>query len=220
MMDAKILANQMLPPPLPWRWVRRVALPMAVLIWALAVFWRAPMLVGQPRMVFVVSPLTAVPFVLVLAYGLAVIAVLFWVNRHRLQRVFRWNWGRVIGAVALAAVTPVAVFDWGMPWVLGGVAALLFVPKVATGRTVGPWHCDACSGAVVSGFSADRVWHTVTLVAVWAVLSDVLGGVCGAGVVWRCLAFQPVKPSASSSPIGSARVPLPPSRARGRWSAG
>ena len=158
MMDAKILANQMLPPPLPWRWVRRVALPMAVLIWALAVFWRAPMLVGQPSMVFVVSPLTAVPFALVLAYGLAVIAVLFWVNRHRLHRVFRWNWGRVIGAVALAAVTPVAVFDWGMPWVLGGVAALLFVPKVATGElwglgivtlAVGLWY--PVSALIVSG---------------------------------------------------------------------
>ena len=114
-----------LPPPLPWRWVRRVALPTAVLIWALAVFWRAPMLAGQPGMVFVVSPLTAVPFALVLAYGLAVIVVLFWENAHRLRRVFHWNLGRVIGAVALAIVTPVAVFDW-VPWILGGLAAVLF----------------------------------------------------------------------------------------------
>ena len=121
-----------LPPPLPWRLVRRVALPMAVLIWALAVFWRAPMLVGQPRMVFVVSPLTAVPFALVLAYGVAAIAVLFWGNRHRLRRVFRWNWGRVMGAAALALVTPVAVFDW-VPWILGGLTAMLFVPMIATG---------------------------------------------------------------------------------------
>ena len=121
-----------LPAPLPWRRVRRVALPMAVLIWALAVFWRAPMLLGQPRMVFVASPLTAVPFALVLAYGVAVIAVLFWVNAHRLRRVLRWNWERVIGAAALACVTPVAVFDW-LPWILGGVTALLFVPKVAMG---------------------------------------------------------------------------------------
>ena len=124
-----------LPPPLPWLRVRWVALPMAVLIWALAVFWRAPMLVGQPGMVFVVSPLTAVPFALVLAYGVAAIAVLFWGNRHRLRRVFRWNWGRVMGAAALALVTPVAVFDW-VPWILGGLTAMLFVPMVATGD---PW---------------------------------------------------------------------------------
>lgn len=113
-----------LPPPMPWRRVRWAALPMAVLIWALAVFWRAPMLVGQPSMVFVVSPLTAVPFALVLAYGVAVIAVLFWGNRHRLRRVLRWNLGRVMGTVALACVTPVAVVDW-LPWILGGLT--LFV---------------------------------------------------------------------------------------------
>ncbi|MEO5615675.1 MAG: hypothetical protein ABIR04_12265 [Cypionkella sp.] len=106
---------------------------MAVLIWALAVFWRAPMLVGQPRMVFVVSPLTAVPFALVLAYGIVAIAVLFWVNGHRLRRVFRPNLGRVIGAVALALVTPVAVFDWGLPWVLGGLTAMLWIPAIGTG---------------------------------------------------------------------------------------
>ena len=136
MIEDKMLTAPMLPPPMPWRRVRRVALPMAVLIWALAVFWRAPMLVGQPRVVFVVSPLTAVPFALVLAYGVAVIAVLFWVNRHRLRRVFRWNWGRVIGAVALAFVTPVAVVD-GMPWILGGLTAMLLVPMVATGNLGG-----------------------------------------------------------------------------------
>ena len=64
----------------------------------------------------------------------------------------------MIGAVALAAVTPVAVFDWGMPWVLGGVAALLFVPKVATGDlwglgivtlAVGLWY--PVSALIVSG---------------------------------------------------------------------
>lgn len=75
-------------------------------------------------MVFVVSPLTAVPFALVLAYGVAVIAVLFWGNRRRLRRVLRWNRGRVIGAAALAFVTPIAVFDW-VPWILGGLT--LFV---------------------------------------------------------------------------------------------
>ena len=122
-----------LPPPLAWRLVRWVALPLAVLIWAVAVFWRAPMLIGQPRMVFVASPLTAVPFALVLAYGVAAIVVLFWSNRHRLRRVFRWNLGRVIGALALALVMPLAVFDW-LPWILGGVAAMLFVPlAVSTG---------------------------------------------------------------------------------------
>ena len=63
--------------PLPWRWVRRVALPLAVLFWALAVFWRAPMLLKQGGMIFVASPLTTVPFALVLAYGIATSAVLF-----------------------------------------------------------------------------------------------------------------------------------------------
>lgn len=99
---------------------------MAVLIWALAAFWRAPMLAGKPGMVFVVSPLTAVPFALVLAYGVAVIAVLFWGNRHRLRRVLRWNLGRVIGAVALAFVTPLAVLDW-VPVILGGVMGAMLV---------------------------------------------------------------------------------------------
>ncbi|MES2432313.1 MAG: hypothetical protein V4586_00630 [Pseudomonadota bacterium] len=146
-----------LPPPMPWRRVRRVAWPLAVLIWALAVFWRAPMLVDQPRMVFVVSPLTAMPFALVLAYGVAVIGVLFCGNMHRLRRVLRWNLGRVIGAAALAFVTPVAVFDW-VPWILGGVAAVLFVPKVTSGDlwglgivmlAVGLWY--PVSALIVSG---------------------------------------------------------------------
>ena len=127
-----------LPPPLPWRRVRRVALPLAVLIWALAVFWRAPMLLGQPRMVFVASPLTAVPFALVLAYGVAVIAVLFWVNAHRLRRVLRWNLGRVMGALALAFVTPVAVFDW-LPWILGGLTFFAFEDLQSIGFILLVW---------------------------------------------------------------------------------
>lgn len=130
-------AQPALPPPLAWRLVRRGALPLAVLIWVLAVFWRAPMLLGQPRMIFVVSPLTAVPFALVLAYGVAAIVVLFRSNRHRLRRVFRWNLGRMIGALALALVMPLAVFDW-LQWILGGVAAMLFVPlAVSTGNLWG-----------------------------------------------------------------------------------
>ncbi|OYU41245.1 MAG: hypothetical protein CFE33_04125 [Pseudorhodobacter sp. PARRP1] len=118
MMDEEKLTMPLLsalPPPMPWRQVRRVAWPLAVLIWGLAVFWRAPMLVDQPRMVFVVSPLTAVPFALVLAYGVAVIAVLFCGNRHRLRRV--------IGALGLELGTPLALVDW-VPVVLGGVLGM------------------------------------------------------------------------------------------------
>ncbi|MFC3183141.1 hypothetical protein [Cypionkella sinensis] len=130
------LPSLLLPPPMPWGLVRWVALPLAVLIWALAVFWRAPVLLGQQGVVFVVSALTAVPFALVLAYGIATLVVLFGVNRHRLRRVFRPNWGRVIGAVALALVTPFAVFDW-LPAILGGVTAILFVPMALSNGDVG-----------------------------------------------------------------------------------
>ena len=126
----------MLPPSMPWGLVRWVALPLAVLIWALAVFWRAPVLAGQQGVVFVVSALTAVPFALVLAYGIATLVVLFGVNRHRLRRVFRPNLGRVIGAVALAFVTPLAVFDW-LPAILGGVTAILSVPMALSNGDVG-----------------------------------------------------------------------------------
>lgn len=138
---------------MPWRLVRTVALPLAVLIWALAVLWRAPMLGGQRDIVFVVSALTAVPFALVLAYGVAAIAVLVGVNRHRLRRVFQPNWGRVIGAVALAFVTPVGIFDWG-PWILGGLSFFAFANLQSLGFMALVW-------AIAAG-----VWYPVAALIV------------------------------------------------------
>ena len=172
-----------LPPPLPWRWVRRVALPLAALFWALAVFWRAPMLLKQGGMIFVASPLTTVPFALVLAYGIATSAVLFWANRHRMRGVLRLNRGRVVGALALAFVTPIAVFDW-VPWIWGGLMVFvsgnlqgLGIMVLVWAAATGLWYPVAA--LIVSGTRSRWLRFGLFCLMFWAVYAAfvLFGGV-------------------------------------------
>ena len=53
--------------------------------------------------------LAALPFVVLLALGGAVVIGLAWANRHRMRAVLWPNRGRVIGALVLGFATPVAV---------------------------------------------------------------------------------------------------------------
>lgn len=61
----------------------------------------------------------ALPFMVLLALGLAVLIGLAVANRARWRAVLRPNRGRVIGALVLGLVTPFAVYSW-IPWIIGG----------------------------------------------------------------------------------------------------
>jgi hypothetical protein len=63
--------------------------------------------------------ISAVPFAAIFALGFALLLTLAHTNRDRLRAVLRPSRGRIIGAVVLALLTPIAVFSW-VPWVLGG----------------------------------------------------------------------------------------------------
>jgi hypothetical protein len=76
--------------------------------------------------------LAALPFAALLGLGLAVLVGLGWANRQRWRAVLRPNRGRVIGALVLGFVTPVAVYSWA-PFILGGLWLFLGLPMIQEG---------------------------------------------------------------------------------------
>ncbi len=105
--------------PLDRTKVRLGAIVLTILLWGIYVLWRYPLIPDQVHgLMYRASPWVAVLLCIVPAYGLAVLVELIRANRHRLRALLRPNTGRILGAVALAFVTPVAVFGW-LPWILG-----------------------------------------------------------------------------------------------------
>ena len=144
------------------------------------------------RLVTEVKPegLAALPFALLLALGLAVLIGLAVVNRHRWRAVLRPNRGRVIGALALGFVTPVAVFNWG-PWIIGGMWLTLGFPALQAGRPSGfffglmvltaaaaLWYPFAC--LIVSGIHGRLMRVAVFALMFWAGYAAIILAV-GAG---------------------------------------
>ncbi len=69
------------------------------------------------------------PFAALIGMGVAVVLCLAWANWHRRRVVFHPNRGRIIGAVVLAAVTPVGVIA-GLPSIIGFWAVIWFISLI------------------------------------------------------------------------------------------
>lgn len=108
-------------PPIP---LLRLAHLTAAL--TLAVFVLRIVLIEPWNTAIVPKGLAVLPFAALFAFGLSVVIALAIANRHRWRVVFWHNPGRIIGALALAFVTPVAVFSW-LPSIIGGLLVVLVI---------------------------------------------------------------------------------------------
>lgn len=156
-----------------------LALPLMLVLLAIHQFSivpRAPKIVPQGWV--------ALPFLGVLALGLAVLIGLAVANRARMRAVLRPNLGRLIGALVLGFVTPVAVFDW-LPWIVGGLSLFFSYAALAEARidmvlrfmsywliASALWYPASC--LIVSGIRSR--WLRIALFALmfWAAYAAVL----------------------------------------------
>lgn len=144
------------------------------------------------RLVAEVTPegLAALPFALCLALGLAVLIGLAVANRKRLRAVLRPNAGRVIGALLLVFITPLAVFDW-LPFFFGGIAIGTVLALSVQGQLLWAlmslaalpvafalWYPFAC--LIVSGIHNRALRVAVFFLMFWAAYSAIILAV-GAG---------------------------------------
>ncbi|MGL4236863.1 hypothetical protein, partial [Tabrizicola sp.] len=108
--------------------------------------------------------LAALPFAAIFSFGIALILCLAYANRHRWRTVLRPSWGRVIGAMVLLVVTPVAVFTW-LPSILGfaiGIVILLMVEA-------GSWDIDL--GFLALLIMSMLIWDPVSCLIVSGISS-------------------------------------------------
>jgi hypothetical protein len=159
------------------RTARLIALCLTPAIWGLYLLAIRPgLLARDPAYEWVAGPVTALGLALVLAYGLAVILALGLAHWRRWKTLFRPSPGRIIGALLLCLLTPLAVFDW-LPLTLGFLLALLAgdVPLAATGlllAVTAAWYPALC--LFIAG-TADRLWQVgLFCLMFWAALAAVL----------------------------------------------
>ncbi len=165
---------------------------LAAVLMAVRVAWVEPWLRAagtrvNGRLVTEVKPegLAALPFAALLALGLAVLIGLAVANRHRWRAILRPNRGRVIGALVLAYLTPVAIYSWG-PWILGGLTLFLgfssfgafFAAHGAVLITATLWYPAAC--LIVSGIHGRLMRVAVFALMFWAAYAAIILAV-GAG---------------------------------------
>ncbi len=105
------------------------ALALTALIWVVFVGFRMEQLQGERSLLYVFGPVTAVLPSAVLAVGLALIITLLRWNWRRWRAVLRPNIGRIIGAVALFAVTSLVITDW-LPWIPAGLFPMMMSPDM------------------------------------------------------------------------------------------
>lgn len=99
------------PPRLP-------ALALGLLVFlAYRAMW-LPLLAALPQFGDPVPTGFAVGFSLIIGYGLTMLGWLIWRTKGQVWDTFRPTRGRILGALALGAVTPIAVFSW-LPWIIG-----------------------------------------------------------------------------------------------------
>ena len=125
----------------------------------------------------------ALPFALLLALGLAVLMGLVRANRHRWGTIWRQTRGRVIGALVLGFLTPVAVFDW-FPWIAGGLSLSLGLGVLSGGGISGLavlafwplasllWYPAAC--LIVAGIHGHVMRVAVFALMFWAAYSAII----------------------------------------------
>ncbi len=163
--------------------VGAVAATIAAVCMVVRVVWIEPLPASvQPK------GWMALPFALLFGLGVAAVLCLAWANRKRWRVVLHPNRGRIIGAVALTAVTPFAVFSW-MPWIIGGrlvfgvgyltnnglsqvsfedvlsLLALILVPTLF-------WYPISC--LIVSGIKSRWVRVAVYTLMFWAAYSAII----------------------------------------------
>lgn len=184
-------------PRLSGRLVAVLTIGLTAVLMAARLGWVEPWLKApgtrvNGRLVAEVNPegLAALPFAGLLALGCAVLIGLAVANRHRWRAVLRPNRGRVIGALALGFVTPVAVYSWG-PWIIGGMWLMLGLPALQEGMASGfffglmvltaaaaLWYPFAC--LIVSGIHGRLMRVAVFALMFWAAYSAFILAV-GAG---------------------------------------
>lgn len=161
--------HQTPPAATTYRRVRLIALGLSVLIWGAYVLLRMDDLPAQEGFVYAATPLTAIPFALILGYGLATIFGLLLANRHRLRGVLRLTRGHIIGALALALVTPMVIYDW-LPWIVLGLLAFVIpfgiLPAVILTLL---WYPVAC--LIVSGTKSKLLRFGLFCLMFWATYS-------------------------------------------------
>lgn len=143
---------------------------LSIPIWLAYVLIRLPVMQQTPTEYRILpGPITSLPFVFLLALGIATLAVLTWQNRHRLRAVFRPNPGRVLCALAMFMVAPIVLFA-GFPISAGfGLIhqrslgdALLLIPLIS-------WYL--ASSLVISGIRARLLRVGIFWVLWWSCYS-------------------------------------------------
>jgi hypothetical protein len=169
-------------PKVPLIAVGVMALVIAAVCMGLRLWWIEPLYPKiEPRGAAVL------PFAGLFGLGVAVVLGLAWANRHRWRVVLHPNWGRVIGAVVLAGVTPVAVYGW-VPSILGFFTPLWFVTILVSPFKVLSfavflavllvivlhlfWYAVSC--LIVSGIKSRLVRVAVYTLMFWAAYSGVI----------------------------------------------
>jgi hypothetical protein len=82
-----------------------------------------------------ISPPLAVLCSLVVGYGLAMLGWLVVQTNGQVRKTFRLTRGRVIGAVCMVAIMPLAVLSW-FPWIVAGLVGLFFFEDPIMGGVV------------------------------------------------------------------------------------
>lgn len=161
-------------PPATRRNIRILAALLTVVIWGAYVLWRRDDVAALGRMTHVATPVTSIPFAVVLGYGLASILGLLHANWHRLRAVFRPNLGRIIGTLALVFVTPFVIYDW-FPWIVGGfVLVIIQDPRVwliiiTKGWPLALWYIPSC--LIISGTKSKWLRFGLFCLMFWSAYS-------------------------------------------------
>jgi hypothetical protein len=166
-------------PPIPFPRLAGLTVAIAAIVTLLRVWLIEP---STPA----ITPkgLAALPFAVVFAFGLSVVITLAYSNRHRWGTVLRRSTGRVVGAVTLAFLTPLFVYDW-LPWIfgallaLGGAASLgdgdlslLPIAFAASITAIALWY--PISGLIVSGLASRWARVAVFCLMFWTAYSAII----------------------------------------------
>ena len=140
-----------------------LALLIAAVCMGLRLWWIEPQ---YPKIV--PKGVAVLPFAGLFGFGVAVVLGLAWANRKRWRVVLYPNRGRVIGALALAFVTPFVVFSWA-PWIIGGM--LLFGVSNLTDNGLPQFSFEVALSVLASILVPTLFWYPISCLIVSGVKS-------------------------------------------------